>query len=267
VEENTYQVMPALADEEYEALKADIGAHGVQVPIEMDDQGNILDGHHRVRAWQELRAEEVNVPDYPTIVRPGLDEAQKRQHARRLNLARRHLSSDQKRKLIKQQIEESPEMSDRQIAKLLGVSHPTVGTVRRELTGEVVNFTNTPIAIVETWLPKPGEMLETMCRFSNGGMLAGHIVPSIRSPGYFYVLAAHLGATDDNSWYEGSTRAIAAKGVPLAIDRFQLPTERSAWRRGKLDREVEALVRELQEQRLSWMGPAKACEVVAARQI
>jgi len=44
---NTYQFFPPLSDEEYTALKKDIEDRGIQVPIELDSDGNILDGHHR----------------------------------------------------------------------------------------------------------------------------------------------------------------------------------------------------------------------------
>ena len=37
-----YQVLPDLTAEEYEALKADIAAHGIEVPIEVDERGNVL---------------------------------------------------------------------------------------------------------------------------------------------------------------------------------------------------------------------------------
>ena len=45
-----YQVMPPLSPEEYAALKADIATRGVLFPVEYDEDGNILDGHHRVKA-------------------------------------------------------------------------------------------------------------------------------------------------------------------------------------------------------------------------
>lgn len=53
-------LLPCLSEGEFEALKADIAARGVQVPVEYDEHGNILDGHHRVCACQELieRAQE-----------------------------------------------------------------------------------------------------------------------------------------------------------------------------------------------------------------
>ena len=37
-----YQVMPPLTAEEYEALRDDIAAHGVRVPIDVDQHGHIL---------------------------------------------------------------------------------------------------------------------------------------------------------------------------------------------------------------------------------
>jgi DNA-binding transcriptional regulator YiaG len=133
-----YQLFPALTAEEYSELKEDIAQRGVQVPVEKDEAGNILDGHHRVRACEEL-----GITDYPVIVRANMTEEEKRLHIRKLNLARRHLTAEQRRNLIAEQVKETPEMSDRQIAKELGVSHPTVGTVRKELEEklDVVNFT------------------------------------------------------------------------------------------------------------------------------
>jgi ParB-like chromosome segregation protein Spo0J len=90
-----YQVMPPLSPEEYAALKADIAARWVQVPVEYDDEGNILDGFHRVQICQELGI------DCPKVVRSGLTDAEKRAHAWALNLTRRHLSKAQKRAIAK----------------------------------------------------------------------------------------------------------------------------------------------------------------------
>lgn len=90
-----YQVMPPLTDEEYEALKADIAERGVQVPVEYDEEGNILDGYHRVRACLEL-----GITDWPKVVRRGLSEAQKYEHAVQLNVARRQLSREEKQRAV-----------------------------------------------------------------------------------------------------------------------------------------------------------------------
>jgi ParB-like chromosome segregation protein Spo0J len=123
-----YQVMPPLSDAEFQELKADIAARGVMVPVEYDEDGNILDGHHREQACKEL-----GIADWPRIVRHGLDDAGKRLHARQLNLARRHLDREQKRRLIEDQLRETPQRSNRAIAASLGVDDTTVGDARRRL--------------------------------------------------------------------------------------------------------------------------------------
>lgn len=79
-----YQLLPLLDDTRYQQLKADIAARGVLVPVEYDADGNILDGHHRVRAWRELTDEGVRMPDYPRVVRQFTDESAKRLHVRAL---------------------------------------------------------------------------------------------------------------------------------------------------------------------------------------
>ena len=133
-----FQVMPPLADDEYASLRDDIAANGVLVPVEYDEDGNILDGHHRVRACEEL-----GLTDWPTVTRYLPDEDDRRRHARRLNLARRHLSRAQRRELIADEITADPDRSNREIGRLLGVDHKTVGSVRRELAGEVPHHDET----------------------------------------------------------------------------------------------------------------------------
>ena len=41
----SHQLLPRLSDDEFASLKADIRAHGVLVPIELDSGGVTLDGH------------------------------------------------------------------------------------------------------------------------------------------------------------------------------------------------------------------------------
>jgi ParB-like chromosome segregation protein Spo0J len=95
-----YQLLPPLSDDEFASLKADIRAHGVLVPIELDSDGATLDGHHRMRAWTELKAEGVRLPDYPRIVRAGLSDDDKVAHVLALNLARRHLTPKQRAEVV-----------------------------------------------------------------------------------------------------------------------------------------------------------------------
>lgn len=77
---------PMLTD--FEDLKADIAERGILVPVEVDENGAILDGHKRVRAWHELRAEGVPLPDYARLVRADMTEEQKRDHRQVLNRQR-----------------------------------------------------------------------------------------------------------------------------------------------------------------------------------
>lgn len=126
-----YQVMPPLTAEEYSELKNDIAQRGVMVPIEYDEQGNVLDGHHRLQICEEL-----GITDFPRVIRAGMTESEKRTHARKLNMARRQLSREQRRDLILDEALEHPEKSDRQIAKELSVSPTTVGTVRAQAASD-----------------------------------------------------------------------------------------------------------------------------------
>lgn len=135
-----YQLLPDLTDEEYQALKADIEARGVQVPVERDETGAVLDGHHRIRACEEL-----GITDYPTIIRTGMDEDQKREHVLALNLDRRHLTREQRKELVARLLVAKPDVSNRQIAEAAKVSHHTVADVREDMqaTGQIAQLDRT----------------------------------------------------------------------------------------------------------------------------
>ena len=62
-----YQVMPDMAQDEYNALKEDIAERGIMAPIEFDESGNVLDGHRRLKICAEL-----GIENYPKIVRTGI---------------------------------------------------------------------------------------------------------------------------------------------------------------------------------------------------
>jgi ParB-like chromosome segregation protein Spo0J len=123
-----YQLMPDLTDEEYESLKASVKANGVDVPVEYDENGNVLDGHHRVRICQEL-----GITDFPKKVISGLTEDEKVSLVWRRNIERRHISPLRRGELRKQLLIADPEVSDRTIAKKTGSSHTQVGRDRRKM--------------------------------------------------------------------------------------------------------------------------------------
>jgi len=123
-----YQVMPDLSDEKYEILKADIKERGVQLPVEFDTEGYVLEGHHRIRACWEL-----GIDEYPFVVRVGMTEKQKFTHARKQNIVRRQLSREQLNSMIDDELMQDSTRSDRQIAKELGVEDKDVASRRRFL--------------------------------------------------------------------------------------------------------------------------------------
>jgi len=98
--DDSYQLLPPLSPSQYEALKADIAEHGVLVPVELDETGAVLDGHHRLRAYRELRAAGVWVPQYPRVLRHLGSEEAKVAHALRLNLSRRHLGRAERAEVV-----------------------------------------------------------------------------------------------------------------------------------------------------------------------
>ena len=120
-----YQLLPDLGTEEFDALKADIAAHGVRVPVVVDaESGAVLDGHHRVRAWEELRSEGTKVADYPRqVVRLGDDE-ERVAFVLAVNLFRRNLTGGQRRELVTNL--RAKGWSLRRIGDALGVHHETV---------------------------------------------------------------------------------------------------------------------------------------------
>ena len=97
--------LPPLPYDEFLALRNSIAANGVLVPILVDGHGpvrHIIDGNNR-----KIIADELGY-DCPEIVKEGLTEEEQRLFARCLNLARRHLTQEQKRQIISDQLQETP---------------------------------------------------------------------------------------------------------------------------------------------------------------
>jgi len=69
-----YQLFNALRPEEFAALEADILKRGVMVPVEVDEEGKTLDGHHRIKIAKKHKLE------YETVVRRFKTEDEKKEH-------------------------------------------------------------------------------------------------------------------------------------------------------------------------------------------
>lgn len=113
-----YQLLPALDADQRDSLRQSIEADGILQPIEVDEDGRILDGHHRSTIAAELGI------DCPSRVIPNLDENGKRRYALTVNLMRRQLGKDARGKLIAQLAAEG--MSVRAIAAETGLTKSTV---------------------------------------------------------------------------------------------------------------------------------------------
>ena len=135
-DETKYRLLPPLDAETYAGIKANIALNGVQVPVVKDEKGFILDGFARAQIAKELGYE------CPFVVVKGLSEQEKRSQVRALNLARRHMDRFTRRQIIADELRENPRRSNRWIARSLGVGHPTVASVRREMgaTGKIFQF-------------------------------------------------------------------------------------------------------------------------------
>ncbi len=85
-----YQLLPNLAPDDLRRLTESIQDKGVEMPVVVDENGDILDGHHRQMIADSLGLE------CPRVVKRGLNENQKRIYAAEMNLARRQLTGAQK---------------------------------------------------------------------------------------------------------------------------------------------------------------------------
>jgi site-specific DNA-methyltransferase (adenine-specific) len=124
---NIENILPPLTPDEYASLKESIRQFGVQVPIIVDKQGNIIDGKYRERARKELGI------NCTRVVRTFDSNAEKLQVAISLNCHRRHLKPSQRRELIATYLKTDPRINDTHLGEIIGVSKNTVNDVRKEL--------------------------------------------------------------------------------------------------------------------------------------
>lgn len=125
---------------EYADLKLSVQERGVLQPLAtfVDQKGDhwLLDGVSRLQIMVELGMPIINddnqwaMPTTPFYEDKGDDPYEV---ALSLNIARRHLTNEQKRGVIADLMEQRPDLSDRAIARMAGSSPMTVGSVRHGL--------------------------------------------------------------------------------------------------------------------------------------
>ena len=118
-----YQLFPALDRATEDALRESINRWGVIVPIVVDQNGQVIDGHHRQRIARELGV------DYGVQQIEVGSEDDARAIAATLNTDRRHMDIDQRRAIVAHLREQGHSL--RAIAGAVGVDDKTV---RRDLS-------------------------------------------------------------------------------------------------------------------------------------
>jgi hypothetical protein len=129
-------IFPLMEGAEFDALVADIKANALRYKITLYE-GKILDGRNRYRAM--LAAGDTPTKEHFFEYKPAVSSDTPLSYVITANLHRRHLTAEDKRKVITKLLKASPEKSDRQIAKAAKASPTFVGKVRaeKEATGDV----------------------------------------------------------------------------------------------------------------------------------
>lgn len=119
-------VLPEHTEDEYEALKESIAAHGQIYPILYGSDLLIVDGRGRLRACRELDLE-------PKTLVLALPASKLQSLALAVNVARRHLTASARRGIIRAELLRDPSRSDRLVARACGGDGKTVAKIRAEL--------------------------------------------------------------------------------------------------------------------------------------
>lgn len=135
------KLLPPLSFDESAGLKASIMAQGVLNPVLVDEEGNVLDGHHRLKFD----------PNAPTKVVPGLTtEAEKMAFVFQSNNGRRNLSAIQRKSLNRQMCDvanalrqqDPKKFTQKVVAGMIGVSQPSISGWFRVKGGTNINTDN-----------------------------------------------------------------------------------------------------------------------------
>lgn len=118
-------LIPPLSDSDYEALKLSIKQNGQYDPIVINQDGIILDGHHRFRACEELKIESM------VTRREFKDSLLAKQFIIETNCTRRHLTP-----FLRVELQVKLEAIESELAKKRLVEAGKMGAERRWKKGE-----------------------------------------------------------------------------------------------------------------------------------
>lgn len=126
-----FDLLQSHTTSEVEALREDLKANGLKVPVIVDETGEIIDGRLRARLCEELEIEW-----RPTArVESGLSADQKAALRIKLNLLRRSTppTASQRREYVRTLIKAEPGLSNGSIAKMCGMDPSNVSRIRSEM--------------------------------------------------------------------------------------------------------------------------------------
>ena len=127
-------LLPLMDEDQFDGLVGSIRREGLLEPIVLFE-GKILDGRNRYRAAREAHYK-FSEKDFEQL-KAGVDP---QDFVYSANIQRRHLSSEQKRQLIRRYLKLNPEASNRAVAKFIGVDDKTVAKVRDEIAKAAKDF-------------------------------------------------------------------------------------------------------------------------------
>jgi hypothetical protein len=123
------ELFPEADASEFAGLVASIRRDGILQPITLFDDGGVtlLEGRHRRKAALQA-GHQWRLEDFKMFM-GTLAEAEL--YVVSINSLRRHLSKEQKEKLVLELLKRHPNMSSRKLAVLCGVSHTTILKLRK----------------------------------------------------------------------------------------------------------------------------------------
>lgn len=118
-----------LDDETLDALGRGIGRKALAVPVVITSDGILIDGHQRLKAMRARGRTYIDASD--VRVAEEADASNALEHAVRLNVQRRHLTTDEKADVARR-LQRERKWSQRKIADLFGVTQPAVSQWLRD---------------------------------------------------------------------------------------------------------------------------------------
>lgn len=113
------EILPPLARDDYSRLKESIKKKGIQEKIKVLKDGTIVDGAHRKKIAKELKLKEIPFEEIEDISKDKALEL-----GLELNIARRHLSREQKIEISKELLHRG--FTQEQTGKLIGLDQSTI---------------------------------------------------------------------------------------------------------------------------------------------